>query len=31
LDGKTGRILVDNAVGQQMDVNHWRRLAGGKK
>ena len=31
LDGKTGRILVDNAVGQQLDVNHWRRLAAGNK
>ena len=30
LDGKTGRILVDNAVGQELDVNHWRRLAAGK-
>jgi thiol-disulfide isomerase/thioredoxin len=26
LSAKTGRILVDNAVGQQLDVNHWRRL-----
>lgn len=32
LDGKTGRIIVDNAVGQQLDVNNWRRLAAaGKK
>lgn len=27
LDGKTGRVLVDNAVGQQLDVSHWRRFA----
>jgi nucleoredoxin len=31
LDGKTGRIIVDNAVGQQLDVNNWRRLAASKK
>lgn len=31
LDGKTGRIIVDNAVGQPMDINNWRRLAAGKK
>jgi thiol-disulfide isomerase/thioredoxin len=31
LDGKTGRILVENAVGQQLDINHWRRLASGNK
>lgn len=30
LSGKTGRILVDNAVGQPLDVNHWRRLETGK-
>lgn len=26
LSGKTGRILVDNAVGQPLDVNTWRSL-----
>lgn len=26
LDGRTGRIIVDNAVGQALDVNQWRRL-----
>jgi nucleoredoxin len=31
LDGKTGRIIVDNAVGQKLDVNNWRRLAVSKK
>ena len=33
LDGKTGRIIVDNNVGQQLDINNWRRLAaaGSKK
>jgi len=31
LDGKTGRILVDNAVGQPLDVNQWRRIAKGEK
>lgn len=31
LDGKTGRIIVDNAVGQQLDVNNWRGLAASKK
>jgi len=31
LDGKTGQILVDNAVGQQLDINNWRRLAAGNK
>ena len=31
LDGKTGLILVDNAVGQKLDINQWRRLAAGKK
>jgi len=30
LSGKTGRILVDNAVGQPLDVNHWRALEQGK-
>jgi len=27
LDGKTGRIIETNAVGQSMDINRWRRLA----
>mmetsp|Transcript_30907 Transcript_30907/g.64507 ORF Transcript_30907/g.64507 Transcript_30907/m.64507 type:complete len:341 (-) Transcript_30907:3325-4347(-) len=27
LDGKTGRIIEDNAVGQPLDVNRWRSLA----
>ena len=27
LDGKTGKTLVDNAVGQPLDINQWRRLA----
>lgn len=27
LDGRTGSIIVDNAVGQQLDLNHWKRLA----
>ena len=31
LDGKTGRILVDNCVGQPLDVNTWRRIAKGEK
>lgn len=31
LDGKTGRIIVDNAVGRPLDVNNWRRLAAGNK
>ena len=26
LSGKNGRILVDNAVGQPLDVNSWRAL-----
>ncbi|KAL3934240.1 MAG: hypothetical protein SGBAC_009998 [Bacillariaceae sp.] len=26
MSGKTGRILVDNAVGQPLDVNRWRAL-----
>jgi thiol-disulfide isomerase/thioredoxin len=26
LSGKSGRILVDNAVGQPLDVNRWRAL-----
>jgi nucleoredoxin len=27
LDGKTGRIVEDNAVGQPLDIARWRRLA----
>ena len=27
LDGRTGRILEKNAVGQTLDVNRWRQLA----
>ena len=27
IDGRTGRILEDNAVGTQMDVNRWRAMA----
>lgn len=27
LDGKTGRTIVDNAVGQPLDINKWRQLA----
>ena len=30
LDGKTGRTVVDNAVGQPLDMNNWRRLAAKK-
>jgi thiol-disulfide isomerase/thioredoxin len=30
LDGQTGRIIEDNAVGKQLDLNHWRKLASGK-
>jgi len=26
LDGRTGRIIVDNAVGQPLDINQWRKL-----
>ena len=26
LDGRTGRIIEDNAVGKPLDVNRWRRL-----
>ena len=28
LDGRTGRILEDNAVGKPMDINRWKALAG---
>lgn len=27
LDGRTGRILEDNAVGKPMDINRWKALA----
>lgn len=27
LDGRTGRIIEDNAVGKPMDINRWRKLA----
>jgi thiol-disulfide isomerase/thioredoxin len=27
LDGRTGRIIEDNAVGKSLDVNRWRNLA----
>eukprot|EP00567_Pseudictyota_dubia_P005378 CAMPEP_0197436068 /NCGR_PEP_ID=MMETSP1175-20131217/3543_1 /TAXON_ID=1003142 /ORGANISM="Triceratium dubium, Strain CCMP147" /LENGTH=369 /DNA_ID=CAMNT_0042965253 /DNA_START=26 /DNA_END=1135 /DNA_ORIENTATION=- len=30
LDGRTGRIIEDNAVGKPMDVGRWRQLAPGK-
>lgn len=30
LDGKTGRTIVDNAVGQPLDINRWRN-SGSKK
>lgn len=26
LDGRTGRIIEDNAVGKPLDVNRWRSL-----
>jgi len=26
LSARTGRIVVDNAVGQTLDVSHWRNL-----
>ena len=28
LDGRTGRILEDNAVGKPMDIKRWKSLAG---
>jgi Thioredoxin-like len=28
LDGRTGRIIEDNAVGKPLDIQHWRKLAG---
>ena len=30
LDGRTGRILEDNAVGKPMDIKRWKSLAGNK-
>ena len=30
LDGRTGRIIEDNAVGKPFDINRWRKLASGK-
>ena len=30
LDGRTGRIIEENAVGKQLDVNRWRVLARAK-
>lgn len=27
VDGRTGRTVVDNAVGQALDLNNWRKLA----
>ena len=27
LDGRTGRIIEDNAVGKPLDINRWRKLA----
>jgi hypothetical protein len=29
LDGRTGRIVEDNAVGKELDLARWRKLAGG--
>jgi thiol-disulfide isomerase/thioredoxin len=31
LDGRTGRIVEDNAVGKQLDLARWRKLASGGK
>jgi thiol-disulfide isomerase/thioredoxin len=31
LDGRTGRIIEDNAVGKKLDVTRWRNLASGGK
>ena len=28
LDGRTGRIIEDNAVGKPLDTSRWRQLAG---
>ena len=30
-DGRTGRIIEDNAVGKPLDVKRWKSLASGKK
>ena len=30
IHAETGRIIVDNAVGQQFDLNQWRMLAAKK-
>jgi len=30
LDGRTGRIIEDNAVGKPLDIARWRKLAAGK-
>lgn len=30
LDARTGRIIVDNAVGKPLDINQWRSLAKGR-
>lgn len=27
LDGRTGRIIEDNAVGKPFDINRWRSLS----
>jgi len=31
LDGRTGRIIEDNAVGKPLDINRWRGLAAAQK
>lgn len=31
IDGATGRIIEDNAVGKPLDINRWRQLRGGGK
>jgi nucleoredoxin len=31
LDGRTGRIIEDNAVGKELNVTRWRALASGGK
>lgn len=30
LDGRTGRIIEDNAVGKPFEISRWRKLVGGK-
>jgi thiol-disulfide isomerase/thioredoxin len=30
LSGETGKVIVDNAVGQPLDINRWRTMAAGK-